>query len=226
MEKTVIFSLVLFLCGFCFCTGKEMVHYSEFLSAKNPHFLSRIKEIDAEIKRDSTSIVMLGNSITYGGNWPLLLQRPDVCNMGIISDVTAGFTSRLDQVIRSDAKICCVMGGINDLYDGQPVDSVYARLVNLVDRLQQNNLRVILHAIIAVSPRWRDARFHNALVHNLNERLADFCHSRRIDFIDLNPVLAPEGVLLERFTTDGVHLTSLAYEEWGKLLRPRLVTHE
>jgi lysophospholipase L1-like esterase len=40
--------------------------------------------------------------------------------------------------------------------------------------------------------------------------------------IDLSITLAPEGVLLEQYTTDGVHLSSEAYRVWAQQLRSAL----
>jgi len=211
----------LLLAVLCVAACSSIESEEERLIWQNPNYQPRIKEIGQFCER-SFAVVILGNSITYGGDWPQLLQRDDVLNMGIGSDITAGFLQRLDLVMQVNPHCCCIMGGINDLYDDIPVNRVAENLATAVERLQEHGIEPILHAVLAVSPRWREAELHNRRVRKLNQQLRRWAVRRQIAFVDLNPVLAPEGILLDRYTTDGVHLTPAAYAEWAKALLPLL----
>lgn len=52
-------------------------------------------------------------------------------------------------------------------------------------------------------------------VQRLNEQLRVALSGSDCTLLDLNPALAPQGVLSDRFTTDGVHLTREAYAVWA-----------
>ena len=181
---------------------------------ENPYFLPRLQEIAADCD-GVTSIVMLGNSITAGGDWQLLLDDSTVYNMGIGGDNLTGFQSRIDLVIRARPRMCFIMGGINDIYDGCAADMVYARYRRIIDRIIAAGIEPVLQSTLFVSSAYKNARSRNAEVRLLNRLLKENARKRGLVFIDLNRILAPKGELLPRFTTDGVHLTAAAYELWA-----------
>lgn len=51
-------------------------------------------------------------------------------------------------------------------------------------------------------------------IESLNQELRQLANELDVYVIDLNNVIAPEGILLERYTTDGIHLSGEAYEVW------------
>ena len=57
-------------------------------------------------------------------------------------------------------------------------------------------------------------------VASLNRVLSNVLPKNGCLTLNINPDLAPKGVLLERFTTDGVHLTRDAYRVWADKLKP------
>jgi len=56
-------------------------------------------------------------------------------------------------------------------------------------------------------------------VTSLNARLQAELLGAGCELVDLNSALAPDGVLLERYTTDGVHLNAGAYRLWAEQLK-------
>jgi len=53
----------------------------------------------------------------------------------------------------------------------------------------------------------------------LNANIKPLIQKSKCRIIDLNPFLAPNGTLLDQYTTDGVHLSPNAYAEWAKQLK-------
>jgi lysophospholipase L1-like esterase len=181
----------------------------------NPHYLTRVAEIRVDSQRTIT-IVMLGNSITQGGNWSTLLGREDVSNQGIVSDVVAGFFNRLEGIIDRHPRICFIMGGINDIYDDTPVDIIFSTYTEIIDSLQAAGIIPLIQSTLYVSPRWHNAAIKNPEVQHLNARLRTLAGGKDLEFIDLNALLADKGELRAEFTRDGVHLTPAAYSVWAK----------
>ncbi len=68
----------------------------------NPQYFKRVDIF--ETQKSQKKIVMLGNSLTECGDWNEILQRPDVINEGIGSDITEGYISRLHFVFGLNKK--------------------------------------------------------------------------------------------------------------------------
>lgn len=177
-------------------------------------------------RTERADIVFFGNSITYGaGSWGELLGRERVVNRGIGGDNLPGMLRRAGQVTRLRPKLCFVMAGINDLYTDAPPDTVFRRYAQLIDTLTAAGIVPVIQSTLHVNPKWKRTEEKNPQVARLNAQLRQLAASRSLDFVDLNPVLAPAGVLLDEYTTDGVHLTPAAYAQWRTLLLPVLARH-
>jgi lysophospholipase L1-like esterase len=79
-------------------------------------------------------IVMLGDSITAGVEWNELLGIPNIANRGIGSDTTEGFYNRLENIYKIKPKICFIMGGINDIGYGIPVETILQNIEMIMDQ--------------------------------------------------------------------------------------------
>ena len=53
------------------------------------------------------------------------------------------------------------------------------------------------------------------MINDVNKILVEMLKRRKAFVIDLNPIISRHGVLLEQFTTDGVHFSYLAYRVWA-----------
>ena len=67
---------------------------------KNPNFFKETELYD--YYKEKGNVVMLGNSITYQCRWDELLQRHDIINQGIGSDITEGFLQRMKYVFKTE----------------------------------------------------------------------------------------------------------------------------
>ncbi len=182
-------------------------------------------ELYEEYRTDSAAIVMLGNSITFGVQWNELMGRPGIVNRGIVSDVTRGFLHRMNTVYQLHPVLCCVMGGINDLYNDIPVDSVFSTYVRIIQGLRDHNITPVIQSTLYVSPRWKRSVEKNREVDALNILLEGYARSEGIDYIPLNDVLSTGGQLRDDVTFDGVHLRAAGYRLWRDMLEPVLQKH-
>ena len=176
-------------------------------------------------KTESAEIVMLGNSITFGVDWNELMGRKGIVNRGIGSDNTAGYLQRMEYVYKLHPKACCIMGGINDIYQNAPVEQVFENYRKIVEELQMHHIVPIIQSTLFVSTRWKRYAEKNADVATLDSLLARYARLRGIDFLDLNSVMSKDRLLREDLTTDGVHLTAKGYAIWRDELEKILQKH-
>lgn len=181
----------------------------------NPNYDSTVALFEKATVATS-EIVMLGNSITHGGKWKRLLNRSGVEERGVPGDILEGFVARVEQVIRLKPKICFIMGGINDIYGGIPVDSVFSNYKNLVEIILKNEIRPIIQSVLFAGRIYFDSEMNNKKVLALNNLLLEYAKKNEIDYIDLNKKLSIDNFLKEEVTTDGVHLNRFGYKLWAE----------
>ncbi|MDH3251877.1 MAG: GDSL-type esterase/lipase family protein [Ignavibacteria bacterium] len=193
-----------------------------FLSNRNYRLQTELYEV---YRTDSATVVMLGNSITFGVQWNELMGRSGIVNRGIGSDVTEGFLHRLEYVYRLHPALCCIMGGINDIYNDIPVDSIFSTYALITRELRGHDITPVIQSTLYVSPRWKRAAEKNRDVIALNRLLETYAREEGIDYLDLNDVLSADGVLKDEVTYDGVHLNALGYRLWRDRLETMLKKH-
>ncbi len=166
-------------------------------------------------------ILMVGDSRVDEAEWEDLLGRNDIANRGISGDTTAGLLSRFDATFTSEADVCVIQIGINDLMQGSPVDQVERNFREILRRLgeSQRARRIVLTSVLLTGERSRDL---NARVQELNVKLKRLAEERSCTWLDLNELLAPSGHLEGRFTNDGTHLTGEGYKIFAAALKAQL----
>lgn len=163
----------------------------------------------------SADVVMIGDSLTAQAEWSELLPRVRVHNRGILSDTVGGVDARLEQICKHRYRLAFLMIGINDVLAGMPAAQFEQTYSSVLDRLKRCTRTLVVHLLI-VPGRAADIRIK---ANAFNQRIRHVAGALSIAVLDLNPVLAPAGVLTGRFTNDGVHLTGEGYAVWSSRLR-------
>ncbi len=57
------------------------------------------------------------------------------------------------------------------------------------------------------------------MIDEVNAFLQELAKSKKIAYIDINPQLSENKRLKKQFTTDGVHLTEVAYNIWAEEIK-------
>ena len=228
MSKKIVVSIIVIILMFVFLLIN--INSKNELSAKcykkgdvhtvpryrnNPNYNHQLSLYDI-YKTESADVIMLGNSITYGVNWNELVGRDGIVNRGIGSDIVEGFLNRLKYVIKLHPKLCFIMGGINDIYNDTPVDLNFQHYKKIIEILKENNITPIVQSTLYVSIKWHGYEDKNPEVRKLNELLYEYSKENEVDFIDLNLRISRDGILIEKYTHDGVHLNAEGYKIWGK----------
>jgi lysophospholipase L1-like esterase len=169
---------------------------------------------------DSTSIVMLGDSITEQADWRSLLPDLQAVNQG-----HSGFTTeQLVPIARSIGaarpRAVLVLTGTNDIRDGRSPEWTASHLDQLLDALEQRSpdTTVIVQTVLPRSD-------HPADVIATNAAISAVAASRGLETLDLyEPFDDGAGGLGSDETTDGIHLSERGYRRWASLLAPLIAS--
>ena len=187
------------------------------------HFLltiyeSRVSFFDS-FPLDPDDIVMLGDSITEGGEWGEIFPALPIRNRGISGDTTTGVLARLQAIVDAKPRAIFLKIGTNDLTLGPDRDVSYQQYRSIVATIQALSAGTDIY-VQSVLPRGvelqDDVEHYNAQINTIANELG-------VTYIDLYPAfLAPDGSIRDDLTLDEVHLTGSGYRLWQSLLEPTM----
>lgn len=164
---------------------------------------------------------MVGDSLTYQGDWKKVLGREDVTNWGIPGYTTGQLEWTFKDLVRQQPglKVVFLSGGTNDLLLGVPAERIFQNQLKAVAYWRSRGVVPVLQSVLLK----RGDPETNVVIKKLNAQLRDYCAAEKVAYLDLNAVLAAEGELSAEFTTEGTHLKPAAYPLWGALVREQLI---
>ena len=112
------------------------------------------------------------------------------------------------------------MGGVNDLSKGIPPEVIVSNLSQMVKVLREHHVKPVISSILHVTSPYPDHIRFNGSVKHTNALIEAMCAEQRVEFVDLNSALAPDGILLDMYSSDGIHLTGAGYAKWREILVP------
>ena len=182
-------------------------------------FTCTLRAFSQTTTTDTAKILMVGNSITYQGNWKQILRRDDVINYGIPGYTTEQLSWTIKNFTKLHPKVVFLEGGINDLTLGISPKRVYQNQVKVIDSLFAHDIVPVVQATLYQNP----SADKNKKVKKVNAMISRYCSEHQIDYLDLNSVLSTDGYLKKELTTDGTHLKQPAYDLWAELIKKELL---
>lgn len=187
------------------------------------HYDSLLVEFESQPISEGC-ILFLGNSLTEGGDWSRLLQKPDVINQGIGGDLTFGVLRRLDKVSRHKPSQVFLMIGTNDLTRNVPDSIIVQNILSIVEVLYSKipATQFIVQSLLPVNdevdPQLSDYKL-NPRVLAINQALRNNADKWGYTYIDLHTSFSNKvGKLRPALTYDGIHLNSKGYKLWLDIL--------
>ena len=162
---------------------------------------------------------MIGDSLTEWGDWNKLLNENDVLNEGISGNTSYDILDRIDTINISQSSLVVLMLGINDIYIGYEIASIFKNYKKIVEYISQKTSNIIVQSTVYAG---KQENFMNSKVEKLNEMLADYVKKRGFYYINVNSVLSSGNELKDLYTTDGVHFSKEGYETWGLFLKNQI----
>lgn len=218
----LIFSLglnLVFILGLCsilyvFDGFEKLARKLRYMPINN-HYAASVQTLES-YPIVKNQIVMLGNSLTAGGQWHELLSRNDVINRGIPGETVDGILARIDDIVLRQPKLVVLMIGINDLtVRGRSAEEVYSFYEKVIKRFQSEKIPVLVQSTLLIHKQERV----NGQILELNQKLEAYCISSQANWLNLNKVLAPKGELDVQYSYDDLHLNAQGYRVWAEELK-------
>lgn len=222
MKKRVLTVMVsLFVAAISFISQAQAVTTPKY----NEFYYQRASLFDV-LPVDSTTIVMLGNSLTNGGEWHELFRNPNVVNRGITGDIVQGVKERLAPVTSGHpAKIFLVIGA-NDISHHLTADSIAGAIVDLVSTIRQQTpgTRLYVESILPINNsfgRYKNMAGKEPVVAEINRLIEPRVKELGATWLNITPLFVDdEGNLRKDYTNDGLHLLGPGYLAWRDFLLP------
>lgn len=182
------------------------------------HYRLRIMYFSLQHHTDSP-VVFLGDSITYGGDWPKLFPGMPVVNRGIGGDTTLGLLNRLDEVIALEPSTIFLMIGTNDLCYGRPIPQIMDNYSHILERFRHElpDTRVYVENVLPFNDRLfpRRGLRNNSEIAKLNKEIARLAGEYGYHYVELAAAFTgTDGRLPAPYTSDGLHLNEAGYRLW------------
>lgn len=187
---------------------------------ETPAYIARKSVFEVSAAR--SDVVMIGDSITQGGEWAEQFPGVRIANRGIGSDTTTGMLARIDSILSLQPRKALILAGVNDLANKEISDQdLLKNYHTLIRQLRQSGAKVVVQSTLLVSkqPLKDDI---NPRIQALNASLQRHCEAGHCTFEDLNDDLAPAGMLDSSVTWDGIHLNGKGYAIWTEQIRKHI----
>jgi lysophospholipase L1-like esterase len=181
---------------------------------------------DREI-RPRRTIVMLGDSLTAGGEWDRLDPEARILNHGKTGDGHAQILKRLDRTISAKPDLVFLQVGVNDLANSRDLNDIAKGHSAIWSGLREAlpGVRIIVCSLIPINEgKYKRGRaISNQRVMRTNELLAERAAEENLEFVDLYlPLSDQDQALPGNFTFDGIHLNKAGQTVWLDRLKRHL----
>ncbi len=195
------------------------------------HYYNRTAQFEQEAPITSNDIVMLGDSLTEGGDWEeyfkdLLPEGTRIINRGIVGDDAPGIYDRLHQILPANPKKIFFLCGVNDISHHITVDSIMIDIERVVSTIVEQcpNTTLYIQSLLPFNEphcKYKTMKGKTHTVKNVNNRLRKLAKKYNLEFIWLyDKFTAPGSRNLDMmFTTDGLHINEAGYKIWSRTLR-------
>ncbi|MBO4812180.1 MAG: serine acetyltransferase [Prevotella sp.] len=186
---------------------------------------------DREGGIDSTTIVMLGNSLTENGkDWAQRIGTTQrIVNRGIIGDNTVGMTQRLYQITPYNPKAIFLMAGINDMVGNTTAEQVAQHVITLIEaiRRQAPQTQLFVQSILPIDEtegRWKTLAGRTDDIPFANMLIKAYCETHDLVFVDIfhRMTRGRSNQLRAELSGDGLHLSEQGYRVWAFELKKYL----
>jgi lysophospholipase L1-like esterase len=230
LRVVLILSFAINLAGFAALVevvrGRGGFDYLKTLATRHPSYHSNwyysfrtgMFEMSS-VNPASRPIVFVGDSLTDYGNWQeAFSSNIPVLNRGIGGDTSAGVLNRIGQITALKPRAVFLMIGTNDRqqlgFSSADTARVYREIVLTIRRESPETLIYIQALFPSRSPKfvvWSK---------KTNRLIAGLADNRSVFFLDFQKSFVEDGLLANKLTSDGLHLSPEGYRLWTISLKP------
>ncbi|MEY9950830.1 SGNH/GDSL hydrolase family protein [Leifsonia sp. EB34] len=165
------------------------------------------------------TLVLVGDSLTQGGDWAAWLPGEDVVNLGVAGDTSDDVLARLGDVVEARPAVVALLIGTNDLAWRRSVEHVVRNIESILVTLRKElpEVRILVQSVLPRGHEFADQ------IRDINRHLWQFAPTVHAAWLDLWPAMALEdGELNPAYTDDRLHLNAEGYRAWLGELVPGL----
>jgi len=164
-----------------------------------------------------TGILMLGDSITYYGNWPTLLNYTPVTNGGVRSETTSEILIRVPALLASvKPRACFIEGGVNDISLNFTQAQTIANIKSIIALCLASGATPYVQAILPLGAGYSGpAQVNNTNIASLNAAI-----KAALQTIPGGNYMSFGNTLSGSDWTDGIHLSASGFAKWSASLAP------
>ena len=197
------------------------------------HYYKRTAQFEQERPINSNDFVMLGDSLTEGGDWATLFKEwlPEgisVVNRGIVGDDAPGIYDRLHQILPGNPKKIFLLVGVNDISHQITSDSVLVDIEKVVKEIVDKcpNTKLYIQSLLPYNYdkciyKTMNKQDKTHTIRRVNKGLRKMARKYDLKYIYLYDYFkAPGSLHMDgQFTKDGLHINKAAYKIWANALK-------
>lgn len=189
------------------------------------YYWQKLSHFETLPKKEHQTL-LIGDSITDGGEWSSLFGDTDVLNMGISGDISTGIINRLPSITKRNPKKVFILIGINDLARNTSVDSLFKNINLIIKYIRQEipSTEIFVQSVLPVNNTFKTFSTHTNRTDSIlkiNNLLQ--VGSKKLNYVFLDFYASfcnDQGKLNPNYTNDGLHLLGAGYALWKHLLYP------
>lgn len=172
-----------------------------------------------KIPGNTAQIIMLGDSLTDGGEWQEFFSDVRVVNRGIGRDTSKGVLNRIEPYLVSQPDKIFLLIGTNDLLNNSQVSDVSSNITEILNLIRGKSPKTTVY-LQSVLPCRNDLVAKEKIL-QINEFLKKKSDQNKIIFIDLHRQFVDQNGMQIKplFLSDGIHLSALGYMKWVEILK-------
>lgn len=223
MGKHSVFLIV--LVAVLVLTAPVFAQQVQWDSTSRPDIFKARQLLFRTMPQSGKDVVFMGNSITFWGDFPELLNSPHVRNRAIPGDITFGVLELLDDVVKGKPAKIFIMAGINDLARKIPPEVILRNYKRMIAKIRQRSpgTQIYFQTILPTNESFgklKNHYSHEKEIAFINKALLEMAVPEQIRVIDLTADFSDErGRLKAEYSWDGVHLLANGYQKWSEILK-------
>ena len=195
------------------------------------HYYKRVAQFEQEAPVCEEDIVLLGDSLTEGGEWSKYFPKTEaklnkkggaIRNRGLVGDTAEGIYDRLDQITPGNPRKLFFLCGANDVSHDLSADTIVARIEKVLVKIMEEcpKTKIYLQSMLPFNEsfkRYKKLDGKTYMVALVNERLEQLAKRLKITYINIHPLFLEEGTesMNPQITADGLHLKKEGYAIWS-----------
>jgi lysophospholipase L1-like esterase len=221
LVKAVVFIFIgcaLMVFGVSCSTLSDSIFSKDCNYGRDAYYFDQVKQFH-ELESIGRPVIMVGDSLTYGGSWGQWFPSENMLNFGIPGDDTYGVFMRIPQIVEKDPRKIFILIGVNDIRKACTDEQIGENYTIMINKLKRElpNAKVYLQTMLPTDGKVRD----NADIQRLNTVFRIKAKSFNVPIIDMFPFfVGVDGNVKPEYVKDGIHLTPAGYAIWKDKITP------